>query len=123
LTLVYKKISDSKKLFIILFSLSFIVFLFTSDAHRFTLDEAMGQEMAYRLVTLEPDPSYVQGVSKMFTFNLPLFNPHNLGPLCSNGLTCYAGSVFYSATQIPLIAANHFFQIITPDTLTFTTND
>ena len=122
MNLITIKNSDSKKLFIILFSLSFFIFLFTSDAHRYTLDEAVGQEMAYRLTTLEPDPLYVQGESKMF-FNIPIMNPQNVGPLCSNGITCYPTSVFYSITQVPLIAANHFFQIITPDTLTFTTND
>jgi hypothetical protein len=113
---------DSKKLFIIIFSLSFIIFLFTSDAHRYSLDEAVGQEMAYRLTILEPDSSYIQGESKIF-FNIPLMNPHNVGSLCSNGITCYPTSFFYSATQIPFIAANHFFQIITSDTLTFSTND
>jgi hypothetical protein len=113
---------DSKKLFIIFFSLSFIVFLFTSDAHRYSLDEAVGQEMAYRLTILESDLSYIQGESKIF-FNIPLMNPQNIGLLCSNGITCYPTSVFYSVTQIPLISINHFFQIITPDTLTFTTTD
>ena len=94
MNLITIKNSDSKKLFIILFSLSFFIFLFTSDAHRYTLDEAVGQEMAYRLTTLEPDPLYVQGESKMF-FNIPLMNPQNVGPLCSNGITCYPTSVFY----------------------------
>ena len=113
---------DAKKLSLLIFSLAFCIFLFTSDGHRVTLDEGVAQDMTYRMVTLEPDPSYVQGVSKKF-FNLPLFNPNNIGPLCSNGITCYPSSIFYSITQVPFVATNYFFQIIASDTLTLTTTD
>ena len=122
MNLITIKNHDTKKLSLLIFSLAFIIFLFTSDGHRYTLDEALGQEMTYRMVTLEPDPAYVQGVSKNF-FNLPIFNPNNVGPLCSNAITCYPSSIFYSITQVPFVAVNHFFQIITPDTLTLTTDD
>ena len=122
MTLITVKNNDSKKLLVILFSLSFLVFLFTSDGHRYALDEALVQEMSYSMATLEIHPSYVQGESK-FSFNVPIMNPHNLGPLCSNGILCYSPSIFYSITQVPFISLNHFFQIITFDTITFTTND
>ncbi|WP_182126117.1 hypothetical protein [Nitrosopumilus sp. b2] len=82
----------------------------------------MAEEMALRMVTMETHPDYVEGESKIF-FNLPIHNPHNLGPICSNGITCFAGSVFYSITQAPFIAINHHFSIITDDTLVFSTND
>ena len=78
LTLVFEKNSDIKKIFFLISSIVFIIFLFTSDGHRYTQDEYMAQEMALRMVTLEPHPDYVEGESKMF-FNLPNQNPYNLG--------------------------------------------
>ena len=33
-------------------------------------------------------------------------NPHHRGGFCSNGITCYPVSVFYSATEVPFIALN-----------------
>jgi len=113
---------NSKKLLIILFSLTFFVFLFTSDGHRYTIDEHLSQEMAFKMTTLVPDPTYVQGESKNY-FHIPLFNPYNVGSLCSNGITCYPISFFYSITEVPFIAINHFFSIITPDTLILDTDD
>ena len=105
---------NSKKLFVLIFSLTFFVFLFTSDGHRYTVDEALGQEMAFRMTTLVPDPTYIQGESKNY-FHIPIFNPHNNGQLCSNGITCYPVSLFYSVTQVPFIAINHFSSVITPE--------
>ena len=113
---------NSKKLFVLIFSLTFFLFLFTSDGHRYTIDEALGQEMAFRMTTLVPDPTYIQGESKHY-FHIPIFNPHNNGQLCSNGITCYPISFFYSVTQVPFIAINHFSSVITPDTLILDQND
>ena len=98
--------------------LTFTIFLFTSDGHRYTIDEFHGQEMAFRMTTLQPDPNYVAGESKFF-FNAPIFNPYELGPICSNGITCYPISIFYSITQVPFIAINHYFSIIDDDTVVF----
>jgi|TARA_B110000438_G_scaffold64222_1_gene64773 hypothetical protein len=121
LSLIIKN-HNSKKLFIVIFSLTFFIFLFTSDGHRYTIDEHLGQEMAHKMTTLVPDPEYIQGESKNY-FHIPLFNPHNTGPLCSNGITCYPVSFFYSVTQVPFIAINHFSSVITPDTLILDVND
>jgi len=122
LTLEYKTNRDTKKIFFLIFSIIFIVFLFTSDGHRFGVDEYLGQDMALRMTTLEPHPDYVEGESKNF-FNLPIMNPKNIGDVCSNGITCYPISVFYSVTQVPFIALNHYFQIVTTDTTVFSTTD
>jgi hypothetical protein len=103
-------------------SIVFIVFLFTSDGHRYTMDEDLGQQMALGMVTLEPHPDYVEGESKAM-FNNPTHNPHNRGLVCTNGITCYPVSVFYSITEAPFIALNHYFHIITNDTLIFSTDD
>ena len=113
---------NSKKLLIIILSLTFIVFLFTSDGHRYTIDESLAQDMAFRMTTLVPDPEYVQGESKNY-FHIPIFNPYNSGPICSNGITCYPIGFFYSVTEVPFIAINHFFSIITTDTVVFDSYD
>jgi hypothetical protein len=122
LALVLKNNYDSKKIFLLLFSLVFIVFLFTSDGHRYTQDEFFAQEMSLRMVTFEPHPDYVEGESKMF-FNLPIQNPYNAGSVCSNAITCFPGSIFYSFTQVPFIALNYYFPMITSDTVVFSMDD
>jgi len=124
LTLEYQKNSDTKKIFFLISGIVFIVFLFTSDGHRFTMDEDLGAQMALGMVTLEPHPDYVQGESKnFFQKELENHNPYHRGLYCSNGITCYPTSVFYGVTQASFIALNNYFHIITSDTLVFSTND
>ena len=127
MTLVFKKNSDTKKIFFLIFGIVFIVFLFTSDGHRYTMDEDMSAQMALGMTTLEPHPDYVEGgtdrTSKVFFHMGELHNPYNSGLPCTNGITCFGASVFYSATEVPLIALNHYFHIITSDTHVFTTDD
>ena len=127
MTLVFEKNSDTKKIFFLIFGLVFIIFLFTSDGHRYTMDEDMGAQMALGMTTLEPHPDFVEGgteqESKSF-FNMGrMFNPNNAGPVCTNGITCFPVSVFYSATEVPFIALNHYFHIITNDTHVFSIED
>ncbi len=86
------------------------------------MDEYLGQDMALRMTTLEPHPDYIDGKSKNF-FNLQIMNPDNIGDICSNGITCYPISIFYSVTEVPFIAINNFFHIITDDTLVLSTSD
>jgi len=122
LTLVHEKNVDTKTIFLLIFGIVFIAFLFTSDGHRYSIDEYLGEEMALRMITLEPHPDYIDGESTNF-FDIPVMNPTKSGPICSNGITCYPISIFYSITEIPFIAINHYFHIITSDTLIFTTGD
>ena len=87
----------------------------------------MGAQMALGMTTLDPHPDFVEGgteqESKNF-FNMGrIFNPNNTGPVCTNGITCFPVSVFYSATEVPFIALNHYFHIITNDTHVFSTED
>jgi hypothetical protein len=119
---VLKKNNDSKKIFLLIFSIVFFVFLFTSDGHRYTQDEFLGQEMALRMVTHEIHPDYVPGESRLF-FDNPVQNPSGQGLPCSNAITCYGGSIFYSFTQVPFVALNHYFPLITSETLVFSTDD
>ena len=127
MTLVFEKNCDTKKIFFLIFGIVFIVFLFTSDGHRFTMDEDMGSQMALGMTTLEPHPDFVEGgteqESKVFFHMGRIHNPHNTGFVCSNGITCFGAQVAYSATEIPFIALNHYFHIITSDTHVFSTDD
>ncbi|MDC1023976.1 glycosyltransferase family 39 protein [Nitrosopumilus sp.] len=122
LALTLQNNNNTKKLSFLIFVLVFTVFLFTSDAHRYTIDEFLGQEMSYHMVIMEPDPNYIEGESK-FYFNAPIFNPWNTGEICANGILCYPISVFYSITQVPFIAINHYFPIIDQNTLVLTIDD
>ena len=127
MTLVFQKNRDTKKIFFLIFGIAFIVFLFTSDGHRYTMDEDMGQQMALGMATLEPHPDFVEGgteqESKMFFHMGRIYNPWNTGFVCSNGITCFGAEAAWSATEVPFIALNHYFHIITSDTHVFTTDD
>ena len=127
MTLVFEKNCDTKKIFFLIFGIVFIVFLFTSDGHRYTMDEDMGAQMALGMVTLEPHPDFVEGgteqESKPFFHMGRIHNPYNAGLVCSNAITCFPTSIFYSVTEVPFIALNHYFHIITSDTHVFTTDD
>ena len=127
MTLVFEKNMDTKKIFFLIFGIVFIVFLFTSDGHRYTVDEDMGSQMALGMATLEPHPDFVEGgtdrTSKVYFQMGFLHNPYNQGLNCSNGITCFGASVFYSATEVPFIALNHYFHVITSDTHVFTIED
>ena len=68
------KSSKNLKLCLILFSLFFAIFLFTSDGHRFTFDEDLASQQSKRIATFSPDPSYVQGESRAF-FEYPWLYP------------------------------------------------
>jgi hypothetical protein len=127
LTLAFEKKSDTKKIFFLIIGIVFIVFLFTSDGHRYTMDEDMGAQMALGMTTLEPHPDFVEGGTDWRSKNLfnlgEHFNPYNTGPMCTNAITCFPTSVFYSVTEVPFIALNHYFHIITNDTHVFSTDD
>ena len=112
MTLQIKK-SNNFKFFLILFSLFFVIFLFTSDGHRFTFDEDVAAQQSKRIATLSPDPSYVQGESRLF-FEYPwLFPPeYNDRPICQNAILCSHGTIMHSLTQVPFIFLNHHFNFI-----------
>jgi len=94
----------------------FSVFVFTSDGHRYTFDEALSQDQSLRIATLEPHPNYIQGESRIFFEYTWLFPPSaNWRPVCENAILCSQASVVHSLTQAPLIFLNHNFNIITND--------
>jgi len=127
MTLVFEKNCDIKKIFFLIFGIVFIVFVFTSDGHRYTMDEDMGAQMALGMVMLEPHPDFVEGgtdqESKVFFHMGRIHNPWNTGWTCTNGITCFSAEAAWSATEVPFIALNHYFHIITSDTHVFSTDD
>ena len=117
------KNSNSLRLTLIVFSLFFIIFLFTSDGHRFTFDEDVTVQQSKRIATWSPDPSYVQGESRFF-FEYPwLFPPeHNQRSICLNAILCSHGTIIHSLTQVPFIFLNHNLLFLTSSDI-WTTED
>ena len=115
--------SKNLRLSLILFSLFFIIFLFTSDGHRFTFDEDVAAQQSKRIATWAPDPSYVQGESRFF-FEYPwLFPPEfNQRSICQNAILCSHGTIMHSLTQAPFIFINHNFNFISTSNI-WTTAD
>ena len=105
---------NNLKFLLILFSLFFVIFVFTSDGHRFTFDEDVAAQQSKRIATLSPDPTYVEGESRLF-FEYPwLFPPeHNERQICQNAILCSQGMIMHSLTEAPFIFINHNFGIIT----------
>ena len=105
------KNSSSLRLPLIVFSLFFIIFLFTSDGHRFTFDEDVTAQQSKRIATWSPDPSYVQGESRYFfeyPWLFPADNPDQQGrAICLNAILCSHGTIIHSLTQVPFIFLNH----------------
>jgi len=121
------KLSVDKKLFLVIFAIAFIIFLFTTDAHRYTIDEDMAQQQSLRIATQEPHPLYVEGKSSVlfeypdiFPVDAPWFTP---GPVCQNAILCSKAQIGHSLTQVPFIFINHNFHIFTKDSVVWTTAD
>ena len=108
------------KIVILTFLITFSIFVFTSDGHRFTFDESIAQEQANRIATFEPDPNYKPGESRIF-FEYPwLYPPHqNERAICANAILCSQASVIHSVTEAPFIIINEKFHIITDETIEF----
>ena len=114
----------NKKLFLSIFFITFTIFLFTSDGHRYSGDEDWQNLQAIRMVTLEPHEFYVDGESRV-RFEYPIsYPPAWQGPApCYNYILCSPARIGDSVTQVPFLFINHTFNIITEDTVTWTTED
>ena len=60
-----QKFTD-RRLFFIIFALTFTIFIFTTDGHRNTFDEDTASQQALRIATWSPHPEYVQGESTLW---------------------------------------------------------
>jgi hypothetical protein len=113
-----------KTLLLLVFTITFTIFLFSSDGHRYSPDEYWAHEQTIRMVTLEPHPLYVDGESiKLFE------RPEDYAlwsydyPPCINYIICSGASVTNSILQAPFMFLNNYFNIITEDTVEFTIDD
>jgi len=117
----YLQISFNRKIFLFIFVISFSIFVFTNDGHRYTFDEDVAHQQSYRIATWEDDPAYIQGESRMF-FEYPWLFPQDLPmylgrDLCQNGILCSGAYIFHSVTQVPFIFLNHNFNFISDDVI------
>ena len=118
-----KKLGINKKIFLSVFFISLTIFVFSSDAHRYSGDEDWQNLQAIRMVTLEPHELYVDGESRI-RFEYPIGYPlYWQGHVCYNYILCSPGNVAASVTQVPFLFINHNFNIITDDTVIWTNSD
>ena len=110
------RLSVNMKTFFMIFLITFSIFVFTNDGHRYTFDEALAQDQSIRIATLQPHPDYVQGESRPF-FEYPWLYPptSNARPICQNAIICSHASVVHSFTQAPFLLINENLNIITHD--------
>ena len=113
----------SRKLVLLIFTIAFTVFLFSSDGHRYSPDEDWAHLQTIRMVTLEPHPLYVDGVSIKLFEHPEGYALWTTGNVCKNYVICSAASVANSILQTPFVFLNHHFNIINEDTVKFTLDD
>ncbi|SVD43120.1 uncharacterized protein METZ01_LOCUS395974, partial [marine metagenome] len=118
-----KKLGINKKIFLSIFFIFLTIFVFSSDAHRYSGDEDWQNLQALRIVTLEPHPLYVDGESKG-RFEYPVsYPPAWQGQTCYNYIMCSPARIGASVTEVPFLFINHNFPIITEDSVTWTIDD
>ncbi|MCV0373516.1 MAG: glycosyltransferase family 39 protein [Nitrosarchaeum sp.] len=122
---MYKKMTktkSNKKILLLIFGITLTAFLFTSDAHRYTLDEDMAHQQTLRIVTQQPHPLYVEGESRIL-FEYPQIWPVLHGPICQNFVFCSATNIGHAITEIPFVFLNHQLNIINKDNFQITNSD
>ena len=112
-----------KKLLLLVFTITFTIFLFSSDGHRYSPDEYWAHEQTIRMVTLEPHPLYVDGESIKLFEQPKGYALWTSGAPCYNYVICSPASVANSILQAPIMFLNNHFNIITEDTVEFTVDD
>jgi hypothetical protein len=113
---------QEKKIFILLSILSFTVFTLTNDGHRYSFDEDVTQQQSMWIATMTPDPRFVPGESQLL-FQYPEYFPNNDRVICKIGILCSQVPIGSALTQVPFILLNQNFNVITQDTVEFTTED
>jgi len=109
---------------LLVFTISLTIFLFSSDGHRYSPDEYWAHEQTIRMVTLEPHPLYVEGVSaKLFEQPKGYDLWATQKQVCLNFVLCSPASVANSILQVPFMFLNNYFNIINEDTVEFTLDD
>ena len=115
---------NNMTIFFVLFSLMLIIFVMTSDGHRYTSDEDWAQLQAKRIATLTPHPLWVEnGTRPLFEHPITYPPQFQTGAICNNYLLCSPASVGQSLTEVPFLLINENFNIIKEDTVTWTFDD
>ena len=112
----------NKWYFILLVCLTFSVFLFTSDGHRYSFDEDVIQQQALWIATMTPHDDFILGESRAL-FQYPEYFPYNTNFVCLNGILCSQTYIGSSLVEIPFIFINQAFTLIDQDTVFFTAED
>lgn len=116
------KIRLDYQLFLLIFAIFFVIFIFTTDGHRYTFDEDQAEQQTIRIVTEKPSPFYHEGYSRV-NFEYPQYFPNPTGPICKNAIICSGAYIGHSITEVPFVFINNHFHIITNTTVTWTQND
>ena len=112
----------NKKMFLLIFAITFSVFLFTSDGHRFTMDEDQTQMYTKRLVTLEPHPLFVQGESRML-FEYPDWYTNPSGPICKNPILCSPSYIGHAILYYPFVYLNYQINAVSNTEINYSHED
>ena len=113
--------SPEKKIALTLFCIFFVVYVFTNDGHRHTIDEELTLRQATWLTTLTPHPDFKFGESReMFDFPELFSYPGgdeqmNSNPICKVGLLCSPASIGHSMIEVPFLFLNEHLNIISED--------
>ena len=117
------QISKSNKwYFVLIISLTFSIFLSTSDGHRYTFDEDVTQQQSLWIATLTPDERFVLGESRVY-FQFPEYFPNNQRSVCMHELLCSTVGLGSSIVQVPFLFINNNFNLVTQDTVLLTEED
>lgn len=108
------RLSTDNKLFLLVFIITFTVFVFTTDGHRYTFDEDVTQKQSMNIAIQKPQPGYIQGQSRQL-FEYPEYFPNNLRPICQNGILCSQVPIGSSLNQVPFILINKNLHIVNND--------
>lgn len=104
---------------VLLFTIFFVIFVFTNDAHRATIDEDLAHIQSQRIVTFESHPRWEEGERPGFELGLTRYHQ----PQCRSEYLCSATYIGHALTQVPFIFLNHYLGIISQDTLVLTNSD
>lgn len=105
-----------RRIFLVILAISFTVYLFSNDGHRYSIDEDISQRQAIWLVNQEPHPDFIPGESRAL-FDYPELWPNPTGPKCKIGILCSPAYLGHSLTEYPFIAFNKIFHVISEQNL------
>lgn len=113
---------DNKKLFVLFIFTTFVLFVFTNDGHRYTFDEDIAQVQTKRIVSEQPNPQFEPGISRSMYLYCS-FTDCSEAVICRSEVLCSAVFIGHTITQVPFLFINHYFDIITENTLILTNED